>query len=157
MASTRLQRHVNAPRAIVYQALLDARAVKTWMVPPGMTSDVHAFEAREGGEFRISLTYDAPSGAGKTTAHTDTFHGRFVALVPNERVVEVLEFETADPSLQGEMTITISLDDADGGTDVRIVHDSLPRGLSPVDNQVGWQLSLAKLAALAEGNLTPEC
>ena len=156
MATTRLQRHVNAPRELVYQALLDARAVRTWMVPPGMTSDVHTFEAREGGEFRISLTYDVPAQVGKTTAHTDTFHGRFVALVPNERIVEVVEFETADPGLQGEMTITISLDEADGGTDVRVVHASLPRGLSPSDNQVGWQLSLAKLAALAEGSLPLE-
>ena len=29
---------------------------------------------------------------GKTSAHTDTHHGRFVQLVPNERVVEVDEF-----------------------------------------------------------------
>jgi len=56
------------------------------MVPTGMTSHVHAFDAREGGSFRISLTYDAPTGTGKTTAHTDTFHGRFVKLVPNEQV-----------------------------------------------------------------------
>jgi uncharacterized protein YndB with AHSA1/START domain len=67
MSSTRIRRHVNAPRAIVYRALLDARAVATWMVPTGMTSHVHAFDAREGGSFRISLTYDAPTGAGKTT------------------------------------------------------------------------------------------
>jgi hypothetical protein len=58
---------------------------------------VHAFEAREGGEIRVSLTYDEPTGAGKTNAHTDTYHGRFVELVPNKRVVEVVEFETADP------------------------------------------------------------
>ena len=71
MSSTRISRRVNAPRAIVYRALLDARAVATWMVPSGMTSHVHAFDAREGGAFRISLTYDAPTGTGKTTAHTD--------------------------------------------------------------------------------------
>src|SRR5215213_5507528 len=82
-ASTRLTQHVNAPRAAVYRALLDAQAVATWMVPDGMTSHVHAFEAREGGSFRISLTYDTPTGTGKTTAHTDTYHGRFVKLVPN--------------------------------------------------------------------------
>src|ERR671926_85553 len=75
---------------------------------------VHAFDAREGGSFRISLTYDAPTGTGKTTAHTDTYHGRFVKLVPNEQIVEVVEFETADPALQGEMTITITLTDAGG-------------------------------------------
>jgi hypothetical protein len=72
VSSTRISRHVNAPRATVYRALLDARAVATWMVPTGMTSHVHAFDPREGGSFRISLTYDAPTGAGKTTAHTDT-------------------------------------------------------------------------------------
>jgi uncharacterized protein YndB with AHSA1/START domain len=55
-------------RAIVYRALLDARAVATWKVPTGMTSHVHAFDAREGGRFRVSLTYDVPTGAGKTTA-----------------------------------------------------------------------------------------
>jgi uncharacterized protein YndB with AHSA1/START domain len=83
---------VKAPRAMVYRALLDARAVATWKVPTGMTSHVHAFDAREGGCFRVSLTYDEPTGTGKTTAHTDTYHGHFVKLVPNEQVVEMVEF-----------------------------------------------------------------
>src|SRR5512132_201599 len=102
MSSTRISRHINAPRAAVYRALLDARAVEAWKVPIGMTSHVHEFDAREGGSFRISLTYDAPTGTGKTTAHTDTYHGCFVKLVPNEQVVEVVEFETTDPALRGE-------------------------------------------------------
>jgi uncharacterized protein YndB with AHSA1/START domain len=150
MAATRLTRRVNAPRPTVYRALLDPRAVATWMVPTGMTSHVHAFDAREGGAFRISLTYDAPAGTGKTTAHTDTYHGRFVTLVPDEEVVEMVEFETADPAMQGEMTITISLADAGGGTEILAVHDRLPPGLSPADNEAGWRSSLAKLAKLAE-------
>ncbi len=150
MSSTRISLHVKAPRASVYRALLDARAVETWMVPTGMTSHVHEFDPREGGSFRISLTYDAPTGTGKTTAHTDTHHGRFVKLVPDEQVVEVVEFETTDPALQGEMTITITLTDADGGTNLLAVHDGLPPGLSADDNELGWRLSLAKLATLVE-------
>jgi uncharacterized protein YndB with AHSA1/START domain len=150
VSSTRISRHVNAPRAIVYRALLDARAVARWMVPAGMTSRVHAFDAREGGSFRISLTYDAPTGGGKTTAHTDTFHGRFVKLVTNEQVVEVIEFETTDPALRGEMTITYTLADAGRGTDILAVHDGLPPGLSAADNEVGWRMSIEKLAALVE-------
>jgi uncharacterized protein YndB with AHSA1/START domain len=150
VSSTRVSRRVNAPRAIVYRALLDARAVATWMVPTGMTSHVHEFDAREGGLFRISLTYDAPTGTGKTTADSDTYHGRFVKLVTNERVVEVVEFETTDPALGGEMTITISLADADGGTDVLALHDRLPAGLPTADNEAGWRSSLANLAALVE-------
>src|ERR1700737_3581191 len=103
MSSTRVSRRVNARRAIVYRALLDPRAIATWRVPTGMTSQVHQFDAREGGSFRISLTYDALTGTGKTTPRTDTYHGRFVKLVTNEQVVEVDEFETTDPALSGEM------------------------------------------------------
>ena len=150
MTSSCITRRINAPRASVYRALLDARAVATWKVPTGMTSHVHAFDPREGGAFRISLTYDAPTGAGKTTAHTDTYHGHFVTLVPDEQVVEVVEFETADPALQGEMTITITLADVDGGTEVLATHDRLPPGLLIADNETGWRMSLAKLAALVE-------
>jgi uncharacterized protein YndB with AHSA1/START domain len=148
--STRISRQVNAPRANVYRALVDARAVATWMVPSGMTSHVHVFDAREGGSFRISLTYDAPTGTGKTTAHTDTYHGRFVKLVPNEQVIEVMEFETDDPAMRGEMTVTFTLTDADSGTDILGVHDNLPPGVSPADNETGWRMALDKLAALVE-------
>lgn len=148
--STHISSHINAPRAQVYNALIDAASVATWMVPTGMTSHVHAFEGREGGAFRISLTYDTPTGAGKTTAHTDTFHGHFVKLVPNEQVVEVVEFETTNPAMQGWMTITITLSDADGGTRLLAVHDKLPPGLSSSENEEGWRLSLAKLARLVE-------
>jgi uncharacterized protein YndB with AHSA1/START domain len=141
---------VNAPRVIVYRALLDARAVATWKVPTGMTGHVHAFDGREGGWFRISLTYDEPTGTGKTTAHTDTYHGRFVTLVPDERVVEVMEFETADAAMRGEMTVTFTLTDAGGGTDVLAVHDHLPPGVSAADNATGWRMALDKLAAFVE-------
>ena len=150
MSSTRVGRHVNAPRTVVYHALLDARAVATWMVPAGMTGHVHAFDAREGGSIRISLTYDGPTGTGKTTARTDTYHGRFVKLVADEQVVEVVEFETTDPALRGEMTITISLSDSGGGTDVLAVHDGVPRGVPTPDNEAGWRAALEKLAALVE-------
>ncbi|MCG3110594.1 MAG: SRPBCC domain-containing protein [Candidatus Manganitrophus sp. SB1] len=122
------------------------------MVPDGMTSRVHTFDACEGGLFRISLTYDAPTGTGKTTAHTDTYHGRFVKLVPNEQVIEVLEFETDDAAMRGEMTVTFTLTDADGGADLLAVHDNLPPGLSPADNEIGWRMALDKLAAFVEAD-----
>ncbi len=115
-----------------------------------MTCEVHMFDAREGGLFRISLTYDDPSGTGKTTAHTDTYHGRFVRLVPNEKVVEVMEFETADPTMRGEMMATLTLTDPGVGTDVLAVHDNVPPGIAPADNEAGWREALDKLAALVE-------
>ena len=150
MSSTQITRHVKAPRAKVYRALLDPSAIARWKVPDGMTARVHRFDAREGGTLRISLTYDAPTGAGKTTARTDTYHGRFVRLIPDEQVVEVDEFETDDPALRGEMTITITLRDVQGGTEVVGLHEGLPRGVAVADNETGWRMALARLAELVE-------
>jgi hypothetical protein len=53
-----------------------------------------------------------------------------VKIVANEQVVDVVEFETADPALRGEMTTTITL----------------------ADNETGWRMALAKLAALVEAS-----
>ena len=150
MSTTRLIQHVNAAREKVYRAFVEASAIQTWQVPTGMTSEVHEFEGREGGRFRISLTYDDATRPGKSSAHTDTFHGRFVKLVPPEQIVETVEFETADPGMRGEMTITISLREVDGGTEIAAVHDHLPPAVSPADNELGWRISLGKLAALVE-------
>lgn len=151
MYVTRVSRRVNAPRPVVYQALLDASTVATWRVPDGMTSRVHEFDPREGGAFRISLIYDAPASTGKSGAHTDTYHGRFTRLVPDEQVVEVSQFETTDPALRSTMTITTTLTDAEGGgTDILIVHEGIPDVVPVADNELGTRMSLDKLAALVE-------
>jgi uncharacterized protein YndB with AHSA1/START domain len=72
--------------SVVYRALVDAATISTRRVPRGCTVKVHTFDARQGGAFRVSLTYDAPTGTGKSEAQTDTYHGHFVKLVPDERV-----------------------------------------------------------------------
>ncbi|MFE9975667.1 SRPBCC domain-containing protein [Streptomyces hirsutus] len=150
MYSTRVTWHVNASRPVVYRALVEADAIATWRVPGGMTSHVHEFDAREGGRFRVSLTYEAPVGTGKLATYTDTYHGHFVKLVPNTQVVEVLEFETADPALRGTMTMTTTLSDADGGTDVVVVHEGIPDAVLATDNERGTRMALANLARLVE-------
>lgn len=150
MAATRVFKHINAARGRVYWALTDPAAVARWMAPDGMAIHVHTFDPREGGKLRVSLTYEAPDEVGKTSAHTDTYHGHFAKLVPDRKVEQVIEFETSDPGLQGEMRVVISLSDGAGGTDLFAVHDDLPPGLSSVDNETGWRMSLAKLAVLVE-------
>ncbi|HEX3840979.1 MAG TPA: SRPBCC domain-containing protein [Acidimicrobiales bacterium] len=150
MASTKTLRHIDAPPSAVYRALLDPQAVAVWRVPAGMTSRVHEFDPREDGRFRISLTYDESTGAGKTTAQTDTFSGHFKKLTPNEEVIEVIEFETEDPDLHGEMTITTTLADADGGTDVVVLHEGIPDRVPTGDNETGTRMALDNLAAWVE-------
>lgn len=116
-----------------------------------MTSEIHEFEAQEGGKFRISLTYDDAQSLGKTAAHTDRYHGNFVALVPDERIIQLMEFETEDPTMQGKMTVTFKLFDAEDGTLLEALHEGVPAGVKPEDNELGWRMSLGKLAALVEG------
>ncbi len=153
MGNTRVSQRVNAPRERVYRALLDPRAIATWRVPDGMTSRVHSFDGAEGRSFRISRTYDAPTSAGEPTEHTNSYYGHFVKLVPNELVVEAIQFETTDPELLGEMTITTTLTDSGNGTDVVVFHERLPSGVSSTDNETGTRLALARLAEFVEGGL----
>lgn len=152
MYSTTAAQHVKAPRAAVYRALIDPDAIARWRVPEGMHSEVHEFDAREGGTFRVSLSYEATDQNGKTSGHTDTYHGRFTRLVPDELVVEEFEFETADPGLGGVMTMSTTLTDVDGGTEVRILHEGIPDAVPPADNETGTRMALANLAALVENS-----
>jgi uncharacterized protein YndB with AHSA1/START domain len=151
VSTTRVTRRIDASPPAVYRALLDPDAIQQWMVPDGMTSEVHEFDATEGGRFRISLTYEEPTDTGKTDEQTDSFHGRFVRLVPDIEVVQVIEFETDDPTLQGEMTVTYTLvAAADGSTELAGLHEDVPPSVDPEQNELGWTMSLGKLAALVE-------
>ncbi|EST32966.1 SRPBCC family protein [Streptomyces niveus] len=150
MYSTRISRRVRAPRAAVYRALLDADSVATWRAPEGMSAEVHEFDGRQGGRFRVSLIYEAPTGTGKSGGRTDTYHGHFERLVPDEQVVEVIEFETADPTMRGVMTMTTTLSDVDGGTEIVMVHDGVPDAVPVADNELGTRMSLDNLARLVE-------
>lgn len=150
VTTTRLTHVVRAARSDVYRALVDPSAVQQWMVPDGMTSHIHRFEPVTGGSFRISLTYDAPTSAGKSDPQTDTFHGRFVRLAVDTEVVQVVEFETDDPTMRGEMTITYALADVEGGTEITGTHEGVPPGVRAEDNELGWSMSMAKLARLVE-------
>lgn len=149
-ASTRVSKIIKAPRKAVYQACLDPEAVATWRVPDGMKGHMHVFDAREGGTFRMSLTYQERehSPAGKTSEDTDTFHGRFVELVPDEKIVEAITFESSDPGFAGKMTITTSFADTDDGTEITILCQDIPAGIRPEDNEMGCRSSLQNLADL---------
>ena len=143
---------VRAPRSAVYAALLDPQAIETWRVPDDMSASVGEWDPREGGRFRVSLTYRGEERTGKTEGATDTYSGEFTRLVPDEQVVEELAFETDDPALQGTMTMSWTLRDVDGGTEVDLLHEGLPDVVPPEDNETGTRMALAKLAAYVEGS-----
>ena len=152
MSVTRVSAQLQAPREAVYRALTDPSTIARWRFPDGMRS---AVEPQDDGRFRVTLTYDAPEARGKSGAHSDSYRARFTRLVPGELVVEVDRFETDDPALAGEMTLTVELRDHDGGTELRAVHEGVPDAVSPEDNELGWRMALGRLAALLEERATP--
>jgi uncharacterized protein YndB with AHSA1/START domain len=151
-ASMQVSKIIKAPRSAVYRACLDPNALTAWRVPDNMTARMHVFEARQGGKFRMSLTYKDPAHSphGKSSADTDTFESRFLELVPDQRIVEVIAFESPDPNFSGEMKITTSLRDADEGTEITLLFQGIPAGVRLEDNEAGTRQSLRKLAALLE-------
>lgn len=151
-AGTRVSRVMVAPRERIYQTVLDPDLLAQWRVPDNMTARVDEFDAREGGKYRMTLTYEQADGtaAGKTTANTDSFRGRYVRLVPEEEIVEKIEFESSDPRFANEMTMTTNLRSTQGGCEVTILCENLPDGIRPEDNELGCRMALEKLARLVE-------
>ena len=144
-------RVIRASPLALYHAFLDPEAVAAWRPPHGMTAQVLAFDPRVGGAFRMAFTFTGEHATpGKTSAHADVFHGRFVELVPGARIVERVEFEFDDPAFAEAMTITTTFTPVAGGTEVRFTCEDVPDGVSAADHQVGMASTLAKLAAFAE-------
>ncbi len=154
--STRTSRLIHARAEQIYAAFTDPAALLAWLPPGGMTGKMHAFDARVGGGYRMSLFY--PPGErrfrGKTAANEDMVEVRFVALSPR-RIAEAVRFVTADPAFLGEMTLTATFEEAAGGTDVTLAFENLPPGLRPKDNEAGARISLDQLARWLEHGTRP--
>jgi uncharacterized protein YndB with AHSA1/START domain len=135
----------------VFAALVDPEALAAWLPPSGMTGRFEHFDARAGGSYRLVLTYaDSSSGSGKTTTDSDIVEARFVEVVPNQRVVQAVDFVSEDPAFAGTMTMTWEMSAASSGTRVQVRADNVPSGISAEDHAAGLASSLAKLAADTE-------
>jgi uncharacterized protein YndB with AHSA1/START domain len=132
-ASTTVSTYIDAPPRAVYQAFLQADAVAVWLPPGAMRGVVHAFEGVEGGVIEMSLVYPEgeASAHGKTSDHTDTFRGRIVSLVPDERIVWLTTFVSEDPAFAGDMTVSWTLAAAGDGTEVTVICKDILRGCGP--------------------------
>src|SRR5438094_4266 len=124
-------RVIKASPRTIYQAHIDADALVSWLPPKGMRARIDAYNPREGGTYRIVLTYDQPnhSAPGKTSEHSDVVRGRFLELVPNERIVQLVEFESEDRAFAGEMKMTWTLTAVPEGTNVTIRAENVPAGI----------------------------
>jgi uncharacterized protein YndB with AHSA1/START domain len=77
------------------------------------------------------------------------FAGEFVALEPGVRIIERVQFESDDPAFADGMTVTTTFSPVADGTEVRIVCENVPPGISAEDHAAGMASTLANLAAYA--------
>ncbi len=132
----------------LYSAFIDPVALVEWLPPAEMVGKIHAFDARVGGGYRMSLFYPENERVfrGKTSEKEDMVDVRFVALTPPHRIIEAVSFVTNDPAFAGEMTMTATFEELSDGTKVTLAFENLPPGLRAEDNERGAELSLRQLA-----------
>jgi uncharacterized protein YndB with AHSA1/START domain len=140
----RLHRVLRAKPDKIYRAFLDPDAMAKWLPPNGFTCKVHQMEAKVGGSHRMSFT-------NFTTGHAHTFGGKYLELVPHERLRYTDRFD--DPNLPGEMQVTITLKKVSVGTELNIVQEGVPEVIPPEACYLGWQESLVLLAKLVEADI----
>jgi uncharacterized protein YndB with AHSA1/START domain len=140
----RLHRVLRAPPERVYRAFLEPDAMAKWLPPNGFTAKVHQMDAKVGGTYKMSFTN---FGTGKS----HSFGGKYVELVPNERICYTDKFE--DPNLPGEIRATITLKKVLCGTELNIVQEGVPDMIPAEMCYLGWQESLILLAKLVEAEI----
>ncbi len=142
MPSTiKLHRVLKAPPERVYRAFLDADANAKWLPPNGFTCKVHHLEAHVGGTYKMSFT-------NFTTGHSHSFGGKYLELVPYERIRHTDAFD--NPGMPGAMTTTIELKKVFCGTELHVTQEGIPDAIPPEMCYLGWQDSLVLLAKLVE-------
>lgn len=141
----RSERVVPAGPDAVYAALTQADRLVQWLPPEGASGRIDVFEPHAGGRIRITLTF--AQATGKTSSHADVVEGRFVELVPAQRVVQEFSFRSDDPAFAGVMRMAWQLHAQADGTRVEVTASDVPRGIGRADHEQAMASSLARLAA----------
>lgn len=139
--TVRLHRVLRAKPEKIYHAFLDAEALARWLPPNGFTCKVDLLDAKVGGSFRMAFR-------NFSTGNGHSFGGRYLELVPNERIRYTDKFD--DANLPGEMMTTVTLAAVACGTELNIVQEGIPEAIPPELCYLGWQESLEHLARLVE-------
>jgi uncharacterized protein YndB with AHSA1/START domain len=128
----------------VYRAFIDADAMAKWLPPNGFTGKVHHLDAKVGGTYKMSFT-------NFSTGRAHGFGGKYLELVPNQRIVYTDVFD--DPTLPGEMVTAITITQVSVGVELNVTQEGIPAAIPPEACYLGWQQSLTLLAQLVEAEI----
>ena len=139
--TVRLHRVLKTSPDRVYRAFLEPAALCRWLPPYGFTATVHDMDARVGGGHRMSFT-------NFSSGKSHSFGGKYLELVPGERLRYTDKFD--DANLPGEMQVTVTLKAVSCGTELNVVQEGIPEVIPEEMCYLGWQESLEQLARLVE-------
>jgi uncharacterized protein YndB with AHSA1/START domain len=128
----RIERRIAAPRADVYRHLTDSVRWARWQ---GQSAEV---EPLPGGRFRLEMANGA------------TAEGRFIELVPDQRVTFSWGWRGSPTVPPGSSTVDIELVPDGEGTLVRLTHRGLPAEERTI-HLMGWEMYLPRLGVAATG------
>jgi uncharacterized protein YndB with AHSA1/START domain len=140
-STIRLHRVLRGKPERVYRAFLNPAAVAKWLPPYGFTCSVQEMNAVAGGTYRMSFT-------NFSTGNGHSFGGKYIELVPAQKIVYTDHFD--DPNLPGEMRTTVTLKAVSCGTELSIVQEGVPEVIPAEMCYLGWQESLEQLARLVD-------
>lgn len=143
-STIRLHRVLRTTPEKLYRAFLEPDAVAKWLPPDGFTCTVHHMDVKVGGTYKMSFT-------NFTTKQGHSFGGKYLELVPNQRIRYSDKFD--DPNLPGEMMCTVELKKVSCGTELNIVQEGIPEVIPAEMCYLGWQDSLVLLAKLVEPDI----
>jgi uncharacterized protein YndB with AHSA1/START domain len=139
--TVKLHRVLKSTPDRVYRAFLDPDAMSKWLPPNGFTGKVHSIEPRVGGTYKMSFK-------NFTTGESHSFGGKYLELVPNERIRHTDRFD--DANLPGEMVTTITIKQVSVGVELNVVQEGIPEAIPAEACYLGWQDSLTLLTQLVE-------
>lgn len=139
--TVKLHRVLRAKPERVYRAFIDPDAMAKWLPPNGFTGKVHQMDAKVGGGYKMSFT-------NFSSGKSHSFGGKFLELVPNERLRYTDQFD--DPNLPGQMITTITIRSVFCGTELNVTQEGIPDAIPAEACYLGWQESLTLLAQLVD-------
>lgn len=143
-STVRLHRVLATKPTKVYRAFTEADALAKWLPPNGFICTIHELDAKVGGTHRASFR-------NFTTGGSHSFGGKYLELVPDERLRYTDKFD--DPNLPGEMQVTVTLKQVSVGTELTVVQEGIPDAIPAEACYLGWQESLRNLARLVEPDI----
>jgi uncharacterized protein YndB with AHSA1/START domain len=135
--SLQIKRFINAQRDRVYAAWTDPAQMKQWFGPENVQTRNLIADARVGGEFR----WDLVNSDGENV----TMRGEYRELQPDKKIVFTWQWQDDEDWKNHVSVVTVELDDADGGTELRLTHEQLPNEDSRDGHTRGWNSALDKL------------